>query len=387
MKEVSVYIHIPFCVRKCFYCDFLSAPADNKLKQDYIKALLRQIEWTEWKDRIIKSIFIGGGTPSVLPSFSVGEMMEKLREKAAFTPDCEISLEVNPGTANREKLRRYREYGINRLSIGLQSADDAELKTLGRIHSFADFARTFHEAREEGFENLNIDLISAIPGQSVESFRKTLQTAVGFSPEHLSVYSLILEEGTDFYARRSELAFPDEDAVMEMDEYTKDYLTENNYIRYEISNYAKEGRECRHNCVYWRRGTYLGFGAGAASLIEEENTHRRYGILRDVKAYTERMLAEPPDMESVITEEETLSCKARMEEFMYLGLRMTEGVSARRFRQNFGVSIRDVYGDVLDRMKEKKLMNMKGTGENEVFSLTKYGLNISNPVLAEFLLT
>lgn len=387
MREVSVYVHIPFCVRKCYYCDFFSAPADDKLKQDYIKALLRQIEMTEWEGRIIKSIFIGGGTPSVLPSFSIGEIVQKLEEKAPFAPDCEISVEVNPGTVNREKLRRYREYGVNRLSIGLQSADDRELKTLGRIHRFADFARTFEAAREEGFQNLNIDLISSIPGQSAESFRRTLQKAAVFSPEHMSVYSLILEEGTEFYRRREELVFPDEDTVLEMDEFTREYLAENNYMRYEISNYAKAGMECRHNCVYWRRGTYLGFGAGASSLIEEREVHKRYTVLCDVKEYTERMLAEAFSLESIVTEEQDLSKEERMEEFMYLGLRMTEGISAKQFRQDFGVPLREVYGEILDAMRQKGLMDVRGTGRKEIFFLTERGLDLSNIVMAEFLLT
>lgn len=387
MKEVSVYVHIPFCIQKCYYCDFFSAPADDLLKRDYMSALLHQIEMTEWDNRIIKSLFIGGGTPSVLPSFFIEEMTGRFREKAKFAPDCEISMEVNPGTVDREKLRRYFECGINRLSIGLQSADDRELKTLGRIHTFSEFADAFEAARMAGFSNLNIDLISSIPGQSIESFQRTLRTAAAFLPEHLSVYSLILEEGTEFYRRRNELIFPDEDTVVKTDEFTREYLREKDYIRYEISNYAREGRACRHNCVYWQRGTYLGFGAGAASLIEDGDIHRRYTILRDVKEYTRRMLAGPENLQCVMTDIQQLSCRERMEEFMYLGLRMTEGVSAEHFLHDFGISIREVYGSILDEMTVKGLMNAEGSGEQERFFLTERGFDVSNVVMAQFLLT
>ena len=385
MKEVSVYIHIPFCVQKCFYCDFLSGPADEKLKQDYIKALLCQIEKTDWKDRIIKSIFIGGGTPSVLPSFSMEEILCKLHEAALFRSDCEISIEVNPGTVDREKLRRYRQCGINRLSIGLQSADDKELKTLGRIHTYDDFLRTFRAAREEGFKNLNIDLISSVPGQTAESFCRTLQKAVSLSPEHLSVYSLILEEGTEFYRRRNELVFPDEDTVLRIDDYTRSYLQENNYMRYEISNYAKPGMECRHNSVYWQRGTYLGFGAGAASLIEEGEEHRRYTVLKDVNEYVSRMLSGGCNVESVIRERQTLSEKERMEEFMYLGLRMIKGVSFQHFYEVFHVPMMEVYGDVITELCAGKWMETGNFEGEECCYLTEKGLNVSNVLLAEFL--
>lgn len=387
MKEVSVYIHIPFCIRKCYYCDFLSGPADDKLKLDYIKAVCRQIELTDWKKRVIRSIFIGGGTPTVLPSFCIEQIIGSLKEAAAFVPDCEISMEANPGTVDYAKLRGCRSAGVNRLSLGLQSADDGELKALGRLHTYGEFVTAYELARKAGLDNLNIDLISSIPGQTFSSFQRTLQKAVAFRPEHLSVYSLILEEGTELYRRRDSLVLPDEDTECRIDDYTREYLLQNNYMRYEISNYAAEGKECRHNCVYWRRGTYLGFGAGAASLIEDDGIHERYSVIRDVAAYTERLLQEPCLPDCVITDRETLSVRDRMEEFMYLGLRMTRGVGAGEFKRVFGVSIEEIYGGILCSMMQKCVIGTRKEEDDTFFFLTERGMDVSNVILADFLLS
>lgn len=376
MKDLSIYIHIPFCVKKCDYCDFLSAPANTQVQEQYLHALLNEIRTRkdDFTDRIVKTVFIGGGTPSILPAENIGLLMETLRETFSIAEDAEISMEVNPGTVKEQTaFVKYRQAGINRISIGLQSANDAELKLLGRIHNRAQFEETWQQARQAGFANLNVDIMAALPGQSVEDYRKTLDYVCALKPEHISAYSLIIEEGTPFFERYEEL--PENEAHQERDRemyvLTEQLLKENNYMRYEISNYAKPGKECRHNEVYWERGDYLGFGIGAASLINNVRYHNSFSL----KAYIEA--------EGVLPYEEvqTLSIKEQQEEFFFLGLRMTKGVSKAEFKRQFGSSVESLYGEVLAQNAADGLL----LSDEERVVLTSRGLDLSNYIFAQFL--
>lgn len=383
-KELELYLHIPFCIRKCAYCDFLSGPATEEVKSQYVESLLREIERTgkKYTEYCVTTIFMGGGTPSILIPEQITAIFEALQSAFCIKKDAEVTMEVNPGTVSDEKLYAWKAAGINRLSIGLQSVKNEELKMLGRIHSYEQFLDTFQKARAYGFENINVDLISAIPGQTLKSWCETLQTVAELSPEHISAYSLIIEEGTPFYEKygkenheenrieETEL-LPDEDTEREIYEETEKLLQEYGYERYEISNYAKKGYECQHNCGYWKRKEYLGLGIGAASLIG----NRRFHVATDLNSYLERQSLN-------YEEEEILSEQEEMEEFMFLGLRMMEGVSKREFKTTFGKEISEVYGTVL---KELELQNLLEITEERI-KLTKYGIDISNYVFEQFLL-
>ncbi len=368
MKPLEIYIHIPFCIRKCKYCDFLSAPAGEEERAEYVESLCRKIRsyGDLAKAYCVTSIFVGGGTPSILTEGQTEAIFDALRKTFRIEEGAEITIEMNPGTAAREKLAVYRRLGINRLSVGLQSADDKELLGLGRIHTYKDFLGTYHMAREERFENINVDLISGIPMQTVESWERTLRSVAELGPEHISAYSLIIEEGTPFYERyrqspdavsRRLAELPDEDEERRMYHKTETILEEYGYHRYEISNYAREGYECRHNLGYWERAEYLGIGAGAASLINN---------MRQIEG-------EGP---------ERLSKKDCMEEYMFLGLRKTAGVSKRTFAQTYGRSMEHIYGTVIEDMKGKGLL----TEEGDFIKLTKRGIDLSNYVMCQFLL-
>ena len=289
-QNLSLYLHIPFCVRKCLYCDFLSGPQSADVQEQYVEALCREIQETspEYREYQVVSVFIGGGTPSVLLPEQTIRIMETLKSCFTLTDTCEISMEMNPGTVTPEKMNAYRACGINRISIGLQSANDGELKALGRIHTCADFLKAYEMAVEAGFTNINVDLMSAIPEQTLKSYQETLQKVLALQPQpvHISAYSLIVEEGTPFYEQ--ELNLPDEETERRMYEITDDILRKAGYHRYEISNYAKAGKECVHNKVYWQRGNYLGLGIGSASLIQNVRFHN----VTDISSYVNLMLGE-----------------------------------------------------------------------------------------------
>lgn len=373
MKSLSIYIHIPFCVQKCKYCDFLSAPSTPEARAEYLEALKREMikEAPAYQDYEVKTVFFGGGTPSILEAGQISECMDVLKEYYRISADAEISMEMNPGTASPEKLRVMKRSGINRLSIGLQSAVDEELRMLGRIHTYAEFENTYYAAREAGFTNINIDLMSAIPGQSVEGWRKTLQRVVDLKPEHISAYSLIIEEGTPLFENiESYPAIPDEEEDRIMYQDTKSLLKKQGYERYEISNYAKPGYECRHNIVYWTRENYVGFGLGAASMVENV----RWKNTDDMTLYLRQ--------QELKEEVQKLSKAECMEEFMYLGLRMMDGVSCKKFADAFDVSMDDVYGDVLKRWGNMGVLECDG----EKVTLTDAGIDVSNQIFADFLL-
>lgn len=373
-KDTSfeLYIHIPFCVRKCDYCDFLSAPGSEEAKASYTEALLREIEAVKTEKREVSSIFVGGGTPSVLSPSLMGDIFEKIHESFSVAPDAEITIEANPGTLSKEKLFLYRSVGINRLSLGLQSPEETELKSLGRIHTYGEFLESFSLAREAGFQNINVDLMCALPEQTYEGWIRNLRTVAALHPEHISAYSLIIEEGTPFAKRK--LNLPDEDTEYRMYEDTAGILAEYGYEQYEISNYAKKGLSCRHNIGYWTRKEYLGLGLGAASLWGAQ----RFSNTSDFSFY----LKNSGSPEKIREDRETLSLEAEMSEFMFLGLRMTAGVSKAEFLEGFGVPIENVYGKVLDKYKSMGLLEEK---EGRIF-LTREGIHVSNGVMAEFLL-
>ena len=372
-SPMEIYIHIPFCIRKCDYCDFLSGPSGPKEQADYVQALLREIQAAEeGEGRSVSSIFIGGGTPSVLDERLLGDILREIRNRFKMEEDAEITIEVNPGTANIGKLQAYREMGINRLSIGLQSPEDRELKILGRIHNYGQFLETYQEARTVGFDNINIDLMSAIPDQTYEGWVKNLRTVAELKPEHISAYSLIVEEGTPFAARK--LNLPDEDTEYNMYEATAQILKKYGFEQYEISNYARKGRECRHNVGYWTRQDYLGFGLGASSLYGKE----RFANTADMKKYLENSR----NPEKIREIEPSLTREDEMAEFMFLGLRMTKGILKADFQRCFGCTIESVYGEVLEKYESMELLLEK---DGRIF-LSREGIYVSNSIMAEFLL-
>lgn len=383
MKELELYLHIPFCERKCAYCDFLSAPADLPVRISYIKKLQEEIAYygPEFEEYQVSSIFLGGGTPTILEGYQLAAILETVKKYFRLVADAEITVECNPGTLTAGKAEKLVQAGFNRLSMGLQSADDRELQLLGRIHNFAQFLESYDLARKAGFENINVDLMSALPGQTLKSWQNTLQKVTALRPEHISAYSLIIEEGTPFYERFAEderireegghpRLLPEEAIERQMYELTQRFLHTKGYERYEISNYAKPGSECRHNCGYWTRKDYLGLGLGASSLVG----HQRFQNTSDLKEYLEQ------EYHHIHTE--TLDKKSEMEEFMFLGLRLMTGISRQQFEKTFQVTLDSVYGEVLRKLKSEQLIEEVAG----YVRLTEYGIDVSNYVLSEFLL-
>ena len=399
-KNLGLYLHIPFCVSKCAYCDFLSFPISRSTPQQdlisadvvskYVAALIKEIgscQTKEFESYQIDTIFMGGGTPSILAGKEIEGIFQALQGNFFIAKDAEISIEVNPGTVTKEKVKVWKDVGINRLSIGLQSVNDDELKVLGRVHTFRQFQETYALAREAGFHNINIDLISGIPGQTLDGFLKTLEKVGKCSPEHISAYSLIIEEETPFGKRYGErrsqepskdkgiLPLPSEDVEWAMYQQTEDVLSSFGYQRYEISNYAKEGFICKHNTGYWERKDYLGVGLGAASLFEDT----RFQNVSDLEVYLERIKNKQSAREESDTE--VLSLKAQMDEFIFLGLRQIKGVSKAKFQQCFGEAMEAVYQKSMRKLVREGLLIVEG----DKVSLTKRGIDISNTVFVEFL--
>lgn len=376
--EKGIYIHIPFCVHKCIYCDFLSAPADDAVKYAYTKALVNEIRNTadkQTKDRIT-SIFFGGGTPSVLPDGCIADILAAVRDCFDIAENAEITMECNPGTVSESRLSEYRQAGVTRLSFGLQSADNNELKMLGRIHTFEQFMESFRLARNAGFNNINVDLMSAIPGQTEATLKDTFDRVISLQPEHISVYSLILEDGTYLADNIDKFPpVPDEEEDRRMYHMTKQRLNSAGYERYEISNYSRKGFECRHNLLYWNRGEYYGFGCSAAGFIGNE----RYSDIRDVKKYIELN----GNTEEIHENIEILTKEDAMEEFMFLGLRKMSGVNVMDFQRRFGVPIENVYDKEIEHNIDKGLLIRQG----DMLKLTEYGIDICNTVMSDFILT
>ncbi len=383
-KTLQLYIHIPFCVKKCEYCDFLSFSANDVMRSSYVQALVEELNFygQKYHDRLISTIFVGGGTPSFLSEQLMAQIFDAVYRNFTVSEDAEITIECNPGTVIDGKLRSYREMGINRLSIGLQSANNEELKVLGRIHTFEQFLQTYDKARNYGFFNINVDLMSSLPNQTAESFLKSLKKVVRLKPEHISAYSLIIEEGTLFYekyekdVRRREdglqtKILPNEEEEYQTTKRTRELLQAEGYHWYEISNFAKKGKECKHNIGYWKRADYLGVGLGAASLIE----NIRYTNVDDIFQY----MKAPKE---AVNQSEVIERMAQMEEFMFLGLRMTEGFLRQEFENEFGAAIDGIYGEILKQLQTEGLL-LQNEGR---IRLTEQGIDVSNYVLSQFLL-
>lgn len=450
-NELGIYIHIPFCVHKCIYCDFLSSPADVHTRKQYVRALINEIyltregkcankliknvlqgDNTSYEDmeeqavngltsdyalydtvcmadyektimqedisgcvddiksengHIVTSIFIGGGTPSAIDAEDISDILDAVRKNYNVSDKAEITIECNPGTMDKKKAVIYRKAGINRISFGLQSTDNNELRMLGRIHTYEQFMESYKIAREAGFDNINIDLMSALPGQTMESFKAVLEKALSLGAEHISVYSLIVEEGTRLSDNIDSFPpIPSDDEDRQMYYMTKEMLSSYGYEQYEISNYAQKGYECKHNLKYWERCDYLGFGIGAASLYGG----RRYTNISDIGRYMD-VLAEITnaldksyvnELLQIRTDMEELSKEDEMSEYMFLGLRKTKGIDITDFKEEFGTDIKDIFGEAIEDNISRGLLIHDGN----CLYLSKRGIDISNTVMSDFIL-
>lgn len=376
-KDLGLYIHIPFCIKKCAYCDFLSWKSTEEEREDYVRALEREIRsYGEFAGGYrVSTVFFGGGTPSVLTGEQTERILDALHEVFLLEKEPEITLEMNPGTGEMKKLMEYRKMGINRLSIGLQSVKNENLKLLGRIHTYEEFLESCRWARKAGFDNISADLISSFPGQTLEEWKEELEILTETPLEHISVYQLIIEEGTEFYKRygnREEL-LPDEETSREIYLWTGKFLESKGFEQYEISNYARPCRRSRHNLRYWERKDYLGLGLGAASMVH----NMRMSNTRDWGKYMENCGNPKKFREDV----EFLEVPRQMEEFMFLGLRKTKGISRKEFRRNFGRDLDQVYEKALKRHLENGMLKASG----DRIYLSEEGVLVSNQVLSDFL--
>lgn len=400
-RELELYIHIPFCVRKCNYCDFLSFSVSESVRASYVEALLLEIRFLaehiasespeaakttavqreaenvatdSWH---VRSIFLGGGTPSLLTPEQIESILSAVREHFNVLKTAEITMEANPGTLTEGSLAGYKKAGVSRLSLGLQSADNACLLLLGRIHTWEDFVENYAQARACGFTNINVDLMSGLPAQTMEAYRETLERVCALRPEHISAYSLILEEGTPFFdSQEIRKKLPGEELDREMYELTKEILAGYGYQRYEISNYALPGRACVHNLGYWSGTPYLGFGLGASSCF----AGCRFANMRSLTEYLENPCILPERRAAF----ERLSRKDEMEEFMFLGLRKMAGISRTEFHRRFGVKIETVYGKVIEKYCGMGLLAWAKDGEH--LALTDAGIDVSDYIFCEFML-
>ncbi len=391
LKPLALYLHIPFCVRKCLYCDFLSFSSQDAAREMYFHALLREIKACKsllYGKYVIQTIFIGGGTPTCLSPHQLdvlGETLQELsKELSKAEPSAEnpmlieFTIEANPGTIQKDHVTVFQDRGVNRISLGLQSAQDQELQALGRIHTYEDFLKSYDLLRSGDIKNINVDLMADIPLQTVESYQDTLQKILHLRPEHISSYSLIVEEGTPFYQmqQKGRLSIPDEETDRRMYELTKAMLKEQGYDRYEISNYAKQGKECRHNISYWKLQDYLGLGLGASSYLDGCRFRNPDDMQRYLHSDFSRMAEH--------RERHVLSQKEEMEEFVFLGLRMMEGISLSEYRSRFGTDFKIQYQTVLPEFFRQRFL-AEDTKHGRIY-LTDRGIDVSNRILAEFLL-
>lgn len=375
-SDISVYVHIPLCVKKCAYCDFTSYAGRMTQRDAYVEAVCREIraQAAFFGRRRVRTAFFGGGTPTLLTGAQMNAILDALRACFDMAPDAEISMEGNPGTLTEENLAAYRAAGVNRLSLGVQSLDDGLLAAVGRIHTAAQAEEAVRMARAAGFDNINLDLMLGLPGQSPAQWERTLARAVALQPEHLSCYSLILEEGTPLHAqvRAGTCALlPDEDALCAMDEITARLTQAAGYARYEVSNYAKPGRECRHNVVYWECLPYLGVGCAAHSDMDGRRFYNPDGWQDYMaQAGAPRRAAEDEN-----------SRAGRMFERAMMGLRMTRGMDAARFARDFGQEAEAVWPQSIRRFAQSGLMERQGAR----LRLTERGMQVMNAVLVEMM--
>ena len=374
MKEVSLYIHIPFCKQRCFYCDFPTFAGKERFREEYVEALIKEIE-DKCSNYLIKTIFIGGGTPSYLEEKELEKLLIAV-SKLNLSDKLEYSMECNPGTVNEEKLKIMKKYGINRISFGLQSCNNQLLKKIGRIHTFKEFLENYNLARKIGFNNINIDLMYGLPNLTIQDWKNTLEKICELKPEHISAYSLIIEEGTAFYKlyEKDKLELPSEDDERVMDKLTKDILKSNGYHQYEISNFALPGKECEHNKVYWSLEEYIGVGSASSSYIDGY----RLVNISNINDYIEKI----NNNISVVIDKYENTIEDEMEEFVFMGLRMVSGIDLLKFKKKFGVDINSIYKEVIEKNIKDGLLVVE---ENKMF-LTAKGMELSNSVMSDFIL-
>lgn len=379
MREVGLYIHIPFCKRKCFYCDFCSLECDKSIHKDYVKALMEEIRAFTLdvdEDIVVKTLYFGGGTPSYIDVGYIENIVNCLKEKFTFDSNLEATIEVNPGTTCFENLKRYKEIGFNRASIGLQSANDKLLKIIGRIHNYSEFEGTYENTRKAGFKNINVDLMIGLPNQSIEDVRDSLEKVIKKNPEHISVYSLILEDETKLknMIEDGKLQLPDEEVERKMYWLVKETLEKYGYRHYEISNFSKLGYESKHNTDCWKQKEYIAFGLAAHSYVNGV----RYSNITNLNKYMIDNLNGNYDCRII---EERQDIKTKMNEYVILGLRMIEGFSQQDFRNKFQIEFQNEYKKQLKKLLSMKLVQMN----NDKVSLTNKGIDFANIVWREFI--
>ena len=384
-KELGIYIHIPFCKQKCYYCDFVSFSNKEEYIEKYVETLKREIDGYDLSNYNITTIYIGGGTPSRIPSEKIQEILEKIRQKISKNQtrweDIEITIELNPRTVDEEKIKKYKKIGINRLSIGLQSTNNKLLKEIGRIHTFEDFKDTYNTVKKVGFENINVDLMIGLPNQTISDVKDSLNEIIKLNPTHVSVYSLIVEENTKMekLINNKELQLPDEELERQMYWYVKNTLELNGYNHYEISNFAKKGKESKHNLNCWEQKEYIGLGLAAYSYLNGV----RYGNTSDIEKYINvqdffnRSELEESGIRIV---DEVQSLEDKRKEYMLLGLRKIDGVSIQKFKEKFVENPIFLFRKELEKLVNEKLITIDG----DCIRLTNNGLDLANIVWEEF---
>lgn len=378
MEELGIYIHIPFCKQKCFYCDFCSFANKNEMQEKYVEAVINEIKNITHKEKYtVTTIYLGGGTPSILNPECIKNILQEIKSSFKILDDAEITIEINPGTVNEEKLKKYKEYGINRLSIGLQSANDKILKKIGRIHDYKQFEETFFYARKCGFKNINVDLMIGLPTQAVEDVKQTLEKIIQKNPEHISVYSLIIEEGTiiEKLINENKLQLPDEETERIMYWTVVNELKENGYNQYEISNFSKKTYESKHNTNCWKQKQYIGLGTSAHSYLNK----KRYSNTNNIEEYIKNIQENNISKNITIHEEQTE--ESTMNEYMLLGLRMIQGININEFKQKFKIDPTIKYKETLEKLQKENLIQITKTS----IKLTKQGIDFGNIVWEEFI--
>lgn len=386
-KEIGLYVHMPFCKQKCYYCDFVSYANKYNIVDRYIQCLKKEIIQYANENKImskhgleqkyvIKTIYIGGGTPSSIDELYIINILQKIKENFQIKNDAEITIEVNPGTVNKEKLETYREIGINRLSIGLQAVQDEILKSIGRIHTFKDFENTYKYAREVGFNNINVDLMINLPNQTLDNVKESVKAILNLKPEHISVYSLILEEDTKLYemVKSKQVALEPEEVERQMYWYVKETLEKYKYIQYEISNFAKSGFQSQHNIDCWNQEEYIGVGIAASSFIE----NKRYSNISNLEEYMDNIESGMPNKNLIL--DEVLDFESKMNEFMMLGLRTIQGVNIKKFEQKFKINPIIKYCKTLEKLNHEGLIEIDANN----IKLSNKGIDLANVVWEEF---
>ena len=375
-KELGIYVHIPFCKQKCYYCDFVSYANKNSCIKEYIEAVQSEIKNYKLKEYIVTTIYIGGGTPSYIKSEYIKKIIETIRSNFEIDKKCEITIEVNPGTVTKPKLQQYKQFGINRLSIGLQTTNNKLLKQIGRIHTYEEFVETYEDAKSVGFNNINVDLIIGIPNQTFEEIKREMEQILKLNPNHISVYSLIVEEGTPLekIIQEGKYKLPDEELERKMYWYVKKYLEQNGYNHYEISNFAKTGKESKHNQNCWEQKEYIGVGAAAHTYLDNV----RYSNIENVEKYISNIKDKKYLINRIIQEKQNLEEKQK--EYMLLGLRKINGVSIKEFKNKFGENPIYIFRKELEKLEKMKLIQIDG----DEIKLTNKGIDLANIAWQEF---